>query len=193
MSFNLTEKIGLIEKLSAAFGPSGCEDLVADIITEELSGTKADVRRDPLGSVIAHIKGKSAEKRILLSCGMDECSFMVNSVDDSGFIKFEPLTKTDPRALPGRRVMVGDASVQVVGVVCSKPIHLQKGDDRKTAPDPDKHAIDIGCTDKESAEKIATVGSYVVNHGEFAHLGSDCIMGKALDSRVACAILIEEA
>ena len=183
--------IKLIEKLSAAFGPSGCEDLVADIITHELAGI--GVKRDALGSVIAHIPGKSQEKRILLSCGMDECSFMVNSVDDNGFIKFEPLTKTDPRALPGRRVMVGDTTVQAVGVVCSKPIHLQKADDRTNAPDPDKHAIDIGCTDKESAEKVATVGSYVVNHGEFATLGNDYIVGKALDSRVACAILIEQA
>jgi len=181
----------LLEKLSSAFGPSGCEDNVADIIVAELSSVCDEVTRDKLGSVIAKISG-SGGASTLVAASMDEASFMIMSVEDSGYLKLEPLCKIDPKALTARRVVVGDETKQKVGVVTSKPVHLQNDGDRKSAPDADKVFIDLGVSTKDDALKHAEKGSFAVFLNHYVEHDT-FITGKALDSRAPVALVIEEA
>ncbi|HCL49524.1 MAG TPA: peptidase M42, partial [Clostridiaceae bacterium] len=43
----------LLNKLTAAFGPSGYEDEVADIIIDEIKPYVDEIKRDRLGNIIA--------------------------------------------------------------------------------------------------------------------------------------------
>ena len=47
----------LLEKLSVAFGPSGCEDEVADIIKNEVGHFADEIITDALGNFIVKING----------------------------------------------------------------------------------------------------------------------------------------
>ena len=51
--------------------------------------------------------------------------------------------------------------------------------------------IDIGASSKEEALKRVNIGDPIIIKQEFKELDNKLVMGKALDNRVGCAILIE--
>ncbi len=75
----------LLEKLTNAFGPSGYESQVRDLILETIKDDVDEYRIDALGNLIAR-KGTRKEngKRIMVSAHMDEIGLMVTHVDEQG-------------------------------------------------------------------------------------------------------------
>ncbi|HAZ37148.1 MAG TPA: aminopeptidase, partial [Clostridiaceae bacterium] len=70
----------LLNKLTAAFGPSGYEDEVADIIIDEIKPYVDEIKRDRLGNIIALKKGKTS-KKIMTSAHMDQIGVMVSYIE----------------------------------------------------------------------------------------------------------------
>ena len=72
------EKYGveLLESLSAAFGPPGCEENVADIIRTQISSYADELTTDFMGNITAKINGKS-RRALMFSAHMDEVGFMI--------------------------------------------------------------------------------------------------------------------
>ena len=70
------ELIELLEKLTAAFGPSGCEDGVRGVIADLIAPYVDEVRTDAMGSLIAHKKGEGKKghfmKRQISCCSSEE-------------------------------------------------------------------------------------------------------------------------
>ncbi len=191
--------INLIRELSLAFGPSGCEDAVRALITEQIAGDCDSYTVDKVGNLLAVIKGRGPDynagnpRRIMLSAHMDEVGFMVTAITEEGYLKFATVGGIDPRVLCGRHVLVGDDKHWIHGVIASKAIHLQTPEERsKTTPVTNMY-IDIGAKDAEDAKKYVSVGGYAVFDSEFATFGKDGtrMKGKALDDRAGCAVLIE--
>lgn len=191
--------INLIRELSLAFGPSGCEDAVRALITEQIRGECDSYTVDKAGNLIAVVKGQGPDydernpRRLMLSAHMDEVGFMVTAITEEGYLKFATVGGIDPRVLCGRHVLVGDDKHQIHGVIASKAIHLQTPEERaKTTPIKNMY-IDIGAKDAEDAKKYVSVGDYAVFDSEFVIFGKDQtrMKGKALDDRAGCAVLIE--
>lgn len=184
--------IELIKELSTAFGPCGLEDRVAEIIYNKMSSYCDKIEYSPMGSVIATIYGKNEGSPVMLSTAMDEATFMINDIDGDGFIKLKSITNHDPRALCGKYVTVGNEENTTVGVMSSKVLHLAAGNDR-SRPSLDKMFIDIGKNTGDEVKKTFDKGDFVTFAPNFSLFGKNKIKGKALDSRVNCAILIETA
>ena len=53
----------MLKKLCAAFGPSGCEDEVRELIINEITPFCDNVKVDKMGNVIAFKKGKKSSKK----------------------------------------------------------------------------------------------------------------------------------
>ena len=190
--------LNLIRELSLAFGPSGCEDAVRDIIIEQIKGDCDAYTVDKAGNLIAVIRGRGLDynrenpRRIMLSAHMDEVGFMIREITEEGYLKFGVVGGMDPRVLCGRHVIVGDKR-KLHGVIASKAIHLQTPEERSKATPVRSMYIDIGAKDREDAKKYVSVGDYAVFDSDFEIFGKDgCMMkGKALDDRAGCAMLIE--
>ena len=75
-------------ELSAAFGPPGREEAVAEIFRREMAGLAA-CRRDRLGSISAELPGDGP--RIMLAAHLDEVGLMVKAVTAEGYLRFVPL------------------------------------------------------------------------------------------------------
>lgn len=180
----------LLRRLSEAFGPSGCENEARRIIAREI-GDADSFELLPIGDLIVRVKGTGNGPRLMFDAHMDEVGFMVESIDDSGFIKFQTLGGIDPRVLCGRRVTLGslDGLRRIPGVISSRPIHLL-GDRGKATPARELY-ISIGAKDRESAEKYVKVGDFGCFAGNFGRLGEHKLRGKALDDRLGCAVQIE--
>jgi endoglucanase len=191
--------INLIRELSLAFGPSGCEDAVRTLITEQIKGECDRFTVDNAGNLLAVIRGRGHDynpenpRRLMLSAHMDEVGFMITAITEEGYLKFGTVGGIDPRVMCGRHVLVGDDKRQIHGVIASKAIHLQTPEERaKTTPVKNMY-IDIGARDAEDAKKYVSVGDYAVFDSDFVTFGKDNtrMKGKALDDRAGCAMLIE--
>ena len=190
--------LSLLEELSCTFGPSGCEEAVADTIRAHIVLYCDEILPDSMGGVLARIRGTGAAgtgpmtpRRLMLSCHMDEVGFMVRSITEEGLLKIASMCGSDTRVLAGRRVLVGDAASQVRGVFGVKPLHLVKNEDRGNALDIDELYVDIGAESRQAAEEVVHVGDFGTFESDFVSFGKDSgyIKGKALDDRLGCAVL----
>lgn len=177
----------LLERLCKAFGPSGCENGVADIIRQEISGLADDISFDRGGNLIALYKGKNSSKRLMVSAHMDEVGFIVTHIDDDGYIRFSNVGGIDPRVIGGRKVSFGDEGHQISGIVGMKPIHLSGGND---APSVDSLYVDCGAKSKDEMLKYVQPGDFGTFDGEFVRFGDNMLRSKAIDDRLGCAVMI---
>lgn len=169
----------LLKRLSEGFGPSGHEKPIADLIIEEITPFCDEVFTDKLGNVIALKKGKS-DKKIMYAGHMDEIGLLVTYIEKEGFLRFTNIGGVSPFILLGQRVKLDCGEI---GVVSSEKIT----DISKLTLE--KMYIDIGANSKEEAEAKISIGEVAVIHREFEQKG-DKVIGKALDDRVGCWVLI---
>ncbi len=179
----------LLKRLSNAPGVSGNESAVRDIIANEIRPYVDDMRTDHLGNLIAFKKGTRRERRnVMLAAHMDEVGLMISHSNEKGLLFFEKVGAIDDRVLPARRVLIGKD--RIPGLICIKPVHLTRREERETIIRHDAMMIDLGTNSREETEKLVKQGDYAVFDTEFEQLGRVC-KGKAFDDRVGCAVLIE--
>ncbi len=181
----MMEKI--LKELCSLHGVSGREQNVREYIIEKIKDN-AEIRVDALGNIIAFKKGKKrAVKTVMADAHMDEVGFIITDVTSDGFLRFQTVGGIETPVIMSRRVVInGD----VLGVMCSKPIHLLGGDEKKKLPSKDSLYIDIGAKDKTEALKAVSLGDVAVFEDEFIEMG-ELFVSKALDDRVGCAVLID--
>lgn len=184
--------INLLEQLSNSFGVSGYEDPVRETINELVSPYVDEIRVDELGNLIATKNGQGSST-LMLDAHMDEVGFMINHVDEDGFLRFTNLGGWDPRILPSHTVtiMVEDRK-NITGVIGTTPPHIQSEEDRQETIDWDDLFIDIGAdSQSEVTDRGVGVGSFATIDYPFEVMGDDYVKGKAFDDRVGCATAIQ--
>lgn len=184
----------LLKNLSEAFGVSGCEDEVREVIIEAIQGHVDEVRADSMGNLIALKRGMGeSELKVMVAAHMDEVGLMITHIDEeTGAIRFRPVGGIDDRILLSKVVLIGKD--RLPGVIGVKPVHLLKEEERKQVVKVDQMAIDIGAQSREEAEKAVKIGDYAVFATSFRPLTEDglrTVKGKAFDDRAGCAVLIE--
>lgn len=179
----------LLRKLCNAPGISGFESEVTDLMKKELAKSADKVFEDNFGNVISQ-KGKG-KTRIMLTAHMDEIGLMVKHISKEGFLSFIKIGGIDDRILSNQRVIIGGSKCDVVGIIGSKPPHLQKDEERKKIIRYDELFIDIGVSSDKQASKLVAVGDPITFEPNFGSLGKNVYYGKALDDRLGCYIMIE--
>lgn len=179
----------MIEKLCNAFGPSGSEDEVCEIIKNEIEPYADKVWVDRMGNLYAFKDGKKKGKSLVVSAHMDEVGFMISHICDEGTIYFDTLGGIDPSVISGKRIIIGEK--RIPAVVSSKAIHMQTPEERKKILPIDKMHIDIGAADKDEAASLVSVGDVAVFAPNYEMIGDGFIKSKAIDDRLGCAALID--
>ena len=172
----------LIKTLTEAYGPSGSEEAIRDIIRAQVEPLTDELRVDALGNLIALKRGAGEPhgKRVMLSAHMDEIGLIISYVDEQGFLRFQPIGGVDATTLAGGRVQFADGSTGVIAA--------ENRQEFKKDPELTRLFIDVGATSRDEAK--ARLGQAVGFVRPFADLGQR-IVAKALDDRISCAILIE--
>ncbi|MDR1818908.1 MAG: M42 family metallopeptidase [Methanobrevibacter sp.] len=180
----------LMKKLSLAPGISGFEGEIKNIIRDELNDHVDNIEEDLLGNIITVKKGKSSTK-VMLAAHMDEIGLMVRYIDEKGFILFTKIGGISDQMLMNQTVIIHGTKGDIVGVIGSKPPHVMKPEERKKIIDYEKMFIDIGAFSKEEAKEMVSVGDPITFKADFEEFPNDLIMGKALDNRIGCYVMIE--
>ena len=179
--------VQLLKRICETPGAPGFEHRIRQLVLKELQDLADEVSIDNMGNVIAVKRGKE-RKRAMIAAHLDEIGFIVNHIDDEGFLFFHPLGGFDPKTLTSQRVIV-HGKKDVIGVMGSKPIHLMKPEERSKVVPITDYYIDLGMR-KEEVLKIVSIGDPVTRERELIEMG-DCVNSKSLDNRVSVFILLE--
>lgn len=179
----------LLEKLCNACGISGDEGEVREIILGEIRSFADEITIDPLGNVIVFKRGKERPKnKLMLSAHMDEVGFIITDILDSGLLKFDCVGGINDSAVFAKQLFVGKDKIS--GVVCCKPVHVLKADEKGKNPPVNTLTIDIGAKSREEAEKYVHLGDSAVFDSIYEN-SCGRIISKAIDDRFGCLVLIQ--
>lgn len=182
MMYNILKELCLLN------GTSGREEKIREYIIAKI-GDKAEINVDPLGNVIALVKGRNrAKNKVMISAHMDEVGFIIRYITDDGYLKFTPVGGVDEKVVYGRNLVVGESEIS--GVVCVKPVHLLEGDERQLCPPIKDMFIDIGASSKEEAEKYVKIGDSAYFVSDYVEFGNSLIKAKGIDDRFGCAAML---
>ncbi len=170
----------LLKTLCEAFGPSGCEREISEVIKKEMEGLVDEIYTDNLGNLICHKKGTG--KKIMYAAHMDEIGLMVTFIEKDGYLRCSQIGYLPPHYAINRFVKFENGTV---GIVAYEKEH-------ESSMKQDKVFIDLGVASKEEAEKLVSVGDTCAIMSHFVKMG-DKVSSKTLDNRASCYALIEAA
>jgi endoglucanase len=182
----------ILKKILSAAGISGYEKEIAEILKAEFKKSCDNVEIDAFGNVIAR-KG-TGKKKIMLAAHMDEIGLVVKHITKEGYLHFIKIGGIDDRILPGQRVIIKTKKADIVGIIGTKPPHLQKEEDKNKPLKYEDMFIDIGVGTRRDAQRRVrrvSIGDAVIFEPSFGRLSDKLYYGKAVDDRVGCFALVK--
>jgi len=168
----------LIKSLVEAWGPSGYEHQVRQLIRETVASLADEITVNASGSLICRIG--SGGTKILIDAHMDEIGFMVHHIDRDGYARFSNLGGLFPISLYGNRVRFADGAIGTIGL--DDWLHVEQM--------PKRSDFFIDFSTGASTYANVQIGDVGTLWREYAERG-DRIIAKSLDDRIGCAVLIE--
>jgi putative aminopeptidase FrvX len=179
-----------LEAMLETRSPSGFEAPVQNVIREYMQTYADEWERDVHGNQWFVVNPK-APLRVVLMGHVDECGYMVNFIDEKGFIWVTRIGGMDPLYAWGSRVFVHAKEGLVPGVIGKKPIHNTPPTDREKGPKLEDLFVDIGAKDKETAEKRVRVGDPITPQESHLRLGEDLLCARGMDDRIGAFVVME--
>jgi len=183
----------LLAELCAVPAPSGAEAELADLLHERWAPRCEEVRRDPIGNLVARVGGSGP--RVLLQAHMDQVGYVVRHVTDDGFLLLDT-AQGDRRTGPERRHPVGQP-VRILtrggswldGQLTASSGHVL------TAKQREQHElgfndfwVEAGMTKDALVAAGVHVGAPVIFSAPTRRVG-DLLVGPAMDNRVGLALM----
>ena len=168
-------------QVGGAFGPSGREDGVREVIGALAGDFCDDIQTDALGNLICRKKGTAQDKKkILFAAHMDSIGIVATCIDEKGFIRFSQvggLSWSDLINIPVR------FANGIRGVISFE----EKTPWREMSL---SHLfLDIGAKDKKEAESMVCVGDFAVFEAT-PFIQNGVLVGPYLDNRIGCVALL---
>ncbi|MCD6506477.1 M42 family metallopeptidase [Candidatus Poribacteria bacterium] len=181
----------LLRNLCETPGVPGREERIRALVIERMKDLVDLVKVDQMGNVIGikRPEGVSNPKKVMIAAHMDEIGFLVNHIDDDGFLKFVPVGGFDARTLMNQRVVVHGFKRDLPGIMtlARKPIHLQPKDEKP--PQVTDYYIDLGMP-KRRVERYVRVGDPITMDRRVIAIG-ECVTGKAFDDRLGLYVMLQ--
>jgi len=189
------DHIELLRELSGQFGVSGFEGEVREWIRENIRDFADEIEIDVLGNLMARINPDihtDGDFIVMLDAHMDEVGIMVSYIEEGGYLRFTPIGGWDPRVFPAQQVEIRSRDGKKHrGVIGASPPHIQTPEEQKQALKVEDLFIDIGVNSREEvSDRGIRPGSPGNIHYPFQVLAVNRVMGKALDDRVGCGVLV---
>lgn len=179
----------LLKQLCRIDAVAGYEEELRLFLAEQARPFADEMYTDPLGNLLLFKKGSLRRKRpCLVSAHMDEVGLLVNDYEKTGEMVFSPVGPVDPKALIAKKLSVG--AEKRFGVVALKAIHMTTPAERKIVPGYDKLRLDVGALNEDDAKQLVKVGTPAAFRSPLTAFGQGLVYGKALDSRVPCAVML---
>jgi putative aminopeptidase FrvX len=188
------KSLALVKALSDANGVSGFEgDVLKSIqpfLTKDVTFTW-DLMKN------GYIQSSSKPKQplsIVVDGHLDELGLMVQAITSKGQLRVLAIGSWDVKNLLSQKMrLVTHEGLVLKGIVASKPPHFMTEAERSKPVAIEDLLVDIGCSTREEAVALGVkIGMPLVPDVCFEELvAQQIIMGKALDNRLGCALVVE--
>ena len=170
------DMVKILERLTAAYGPSGQEGEVSQVI-EELAAPYCDkIKRDTMGSLICRKKGSGP--KVMFSAHMDSIGLVVTHIEEKGFARVGAIGGVSPAKVLHTPVRFANGQSGVVSAQAGVEISKLKVSDL---------FLDVGASSREEAEQLVQVGDVAVFDTRLVRLGGR-VSAPYLDNRASCAV-----
>jgi endoglucanase len=142
-----------------------------------------EIRSDVNGNLIA-VKNGSGKLKVMVVGHADEIGFIINHIDEQGYVYVKTLGGFDVNLLPGLRVDIYHDGNLVRGIIGRKPIHMMRGEEGSPKLKLEDLWIDIGASSREDALKRVAIGDIATYNSHFEMLSEDLVVTKATDNKV---------
>lgn len=164
--------------LTSAFGPSGCEQEISQVIEGLAKPYVDEISRDVMGNLICHKKGSGP--RVMLSAHMDSLGLVATHIDEKGFVHVGAVGGVHPVEVLYTPVRFQNG---VRGLVCA-PEDADMSKLKVT-----DLLIDLGAADREEAEKQVQVGDVAV-YDTVTQAAGGRAFSPYMDDRIGCLVLL---
>lgn len=184
--------LDLLRSLLATPTPSGWESNGLSLLAAYLKPQVPNLSYDLHGNLRA-VLNPGAPMRVMIEGHCDEIGFMVQYVDDQGFLYMTALGGVTIALLAGERIVIQGRKGPVNGVFGVRPPHLMKPSEReKVAPlELTDIAVDIGATSKAEALELIELGSPAVIDAGWRPLAGTRVACRGFDNRIGAFIVTE--
>lgn len=174
----------IYKQIGSAFGASGRENQVREVISTIAKKYVDDIQVDTLGNLICRkrppIGSQENVRKIVLTAHMDSIGVVVTYVDDNGFLRFSNIGGIEIQDFLHTQVRFENG---VRGVIS----HEEKVELSKLQIN--NLYIDIGALNREQAESMVSVGDFAVFDAPMFEQNG-VISGAYIDDRIGCTALI---
>ncbi|MFO7937826.1 MAG: M42 family peptidase [Kiritimatiellia bacterium] len=187
------QPIDILKSLVALPTPTGFEQDGMKLLGKHLKNAGLeDVSIDVHGNLHA-VVNKDAPLRVMIEGHCDEIGFMVQYIDDKGFLYMCPLGGVTIPTVASERIIIQGKEGPVNGVFGVRPPHLMNAEQRKKLAPQDIRDIkvDIGATSREDALKMVDLGSPAVINAGWREMGNNRISCRGFDNRIGAFIVTE--
>jgi len=134
-----------------------------------------------------------AKTTVMLEGHGDEIGYMVQYIDDRGYVFLQNLGGVVVPLTAAERLVILTKNGPVRGVVGTRPPHLMKADEKKSVAADDLKLLpcDIGASSREEAEALVCVGDSAVVESGFRPLAGARVSGRGLDDRIGTFAMCE--
>ena len=185
-----SDALDFLRRILETPSPSGYEQPVQEIVRGYVAGFADSVTTDLHGNVIAACNPE-AKLRVMYAGHCDQIGFVVQYIDDQGFLYVQTVGGWDPIVLIGQKLTVWTRSGPVFGVIARKPIHLLTDEERKAVPKLRDLWLDIGARDKAEAAELVRVGDPVTVQLGFTQMRNRLASSPAMDNKTGLWIAVE--
>jgi len=185
--------LSLLQKLIATPTPTGFEyDGMALLANHLKSSAVPNLSIDVHGNLHACLN-PDAPLRVMIEGHCDEIGFMVQHIDDDGFLYMCPLGGVTVPTLAAERIVIQGKHGPVSGVFGVRPPHLLSAKEReKIAPQEFKDiAVDIGAKSRANALEFVDLGSPAVVDAGWRPLANNRVASRGFDNRIGAFIVAE--
>ena len=190
----LDQTLTFLKEITDANAVPGQERQAREVMKKYIGDSADKIYQDNIGSLIAEKVGEKDGPKILIAGHMDEVGFMVQRIDDNGFIKFVTLGGWWGQVMLAQQVTITTNSGKTYhGVIGSTPPHILTPEARQKPVDIKEMYIDLGVESKEEVEKLGIrPGDMITPYIEFRTMANDkYLLAKAWDNRIGCAVAVE--
>ncbi|MCT4564842.1 MAG: M20/M25/M40 family metallo-hydrolase [Maledivibacter sp.] len=176
-----------LEELLVTPSPSGDEVGIQKIWMKYVKDFAHRVETDMVGNAIASVNSHKPFK-VMLAGHCDEIAFMVNYIDDNGYLYLAKSGGISPKLALGMRVRVLGKKGDIKGVIGVKAEHQGGAKDEIKLEDI---YVDCGGKDRKDIQKYITIGDYVIYDQDYEYMLNDNLAGRGLDNRTGAFIVAE--
>lgn len=184
-------QLAFLRELIDRPGPSGFEQPVTSFWLTQIEHLSDKTWTDALGNSIA-VRNPCGNPKVMLMAHADEVGYMVQHIDEDGYIRFAAIGRVDEWIIPGQRVTVVGSNGTMAGVVGKRAAPQMSFEDQQNRKLELRDMwIDTGAMNAQEVRDRIQIGDPIVMQAGMQQLSSTRIAGRALDNRIGLFIIGE--